>query len=457
MTPDAAQVTAGLSEEHVLPYRPLPWQEPALYDKSSILLLTGSAGGGKSRCAAEKVNAFLKFYPRAMGLVVRKTRESMTNSTVLFLARGVIGQDSSIRHLKADHRFEYDNESILAYGGMKDEEQREQIRSIGQEGGLDIVWIEEANKLTEADFNELLARMRGRAAGWTQIILSCNPDAPSHWIKTRLIDGGEAKVYYSGAKDNPYNPPSYVETLNSLTGVQHQRLNLGMWVQAEGVVYDDYNPAIHLIEPFDVPSEWTRYRLVDFGYTNPLCIQWWARDGDGRLYRYRELYKTKLLVEDAAEVIAQAETITPADEEQGISAEMERISECICDHDAEDRATLEKHLRRLGCTASYTKAADKRIKAGIQHVQLRLREAGDGKARLFFMRGALMHPPDKSLREAGRPVCSEEEISSYIWPKDQVGKPQKEEPVDEDNHGMDCMRYMVMRLDGRKAAQVLFI
>src|SRR5688572_25161871 len=134
------------------------WQRDAFAITDSILLLTGAAGGGKSRIAAEKVHAFLKHYPNSMGLMVRKTRESMTNSTVLFFEREIIGNDPDVVHVAYKRHFRYKNGSILAYGGMKDEQQREQIRSIGQKGGLDIAWIEEANKLSYDDFQEIKGR-----------------------------------------------------------------------------------------------------------------------------------------------------------------------------------------------------------------------------------------------------------------------------------------------------------
>ncbi len=56
--------------------------------------LTGSAGGGKSRLAAEKINGFCLRYPGATAVALRKTRNSMTNSTALFLERTVIGKSA---------------------------------------------------------------------------------------------------------------------------------------------------------------------------------------------------------------------------------------------------------------------------------------------------------------------------------------------------------------------------
>lgn len=205
-------------------------------------------------------------YRNAMSVILRKTRESMSNSTVLFYERQIVGKTPHVHHNKSAHRFEYeDTNSIVAYGGMKDEQQREQIRSIGQSGGLDRAWMEEANRFDEADLNEMLARMRGTATPYCQIILSTNPDSPTHWIKTRLIDGRQASVYFSSALDNPHNPPEYMTALQQMTGIQGLRLRDGKWVQAEGVVYDNWsldNVADDVVYNPDWPVWWG----VDDGY-----------------------------------------------------------------------------------------------------------------------------------------------------------------------------------------------
>ena len=407
-------------------YHPLPWQIPPWANKAPTLLLTGSAGGGKSRLAAEKIHGFMLKYPGATGLMLRKAREYASKSIVPFLLSTVIGKSPGVVYKKMDNTFVYSNGSMLYVGGMRDESQREGVRSIGPAGGLDIAWMEEATQFVEQDYNEILARMRGRAASWTQIILTTNPGAPAHWIKRRLIDGGEAKVFYSRAADNPHNPPAYLGTLEKLTGVLRLRLALGQWVQAEGAVYPQYNPAIHLIDPFPIPSSWRRLRVIDFGYTNPFVCQWWAQDGDGRLYRYRELYMTGRTVRAHA---AQINALTGG----------EQIEATIADHDAEDRATLAEN-------GIFTTAADKAITVGIQAVSERLAVAGDGRARLFLMRDALVEI-DESLEERKLPTCTEEEIEGYAWPKAADGKPIREQPVKENDHGSDALRYLVMYVD----------
>jgi phage terminase large subunit len=189
------------------------------------------------------------------------------------------------------------------------------------------------------------------------------------------------------------------------------------------MVYDDYDAAKHLVDRFDIPAQWPRIWVVDFGYTNPFVWQAWARDRDGRLYRYKEIYQTQRLVEDHAKEIRRVAEGEP------------RPIAIICDHDAEDRATLERHLGQL------TGGAYKIITPGIQAVQRRLKPAGDNRPRLFFLRDSLIER-DQALVDAHLPTCTEEEIESYIWPQNTTTR-HGEHPVDKDNHGMDAMRYAV--------------
>lgn len=424
----------GTRPNFIAPFKPLDWQRQPFLDKSPTLLLTGSAGGGKSRIVAEKLHAFCLKYSNAMALAVRKTRESMTNSTVLYLERSIIGRDSRVKHVSQKHRFEYQNGSILAYGGMKDDDQREQIRSIGQEGGLDLVWMEEAIQFTEDDYNEIKARMRGKAADWRQIILTTNPGAPSHWIYQNLIAKGLAKVYYSNATDNLYNPEDYRAQLDGLTGILGERLRDGKWKQAEGAIYTDYDVAIHLIDPFEIPQDWRRIRVIDFGFVNPFVCQWWALHPDGAMFLYREIYMTQRTVREHAIQI------------NALSGD--EFYECtVADHDAEDRATLAE-------SGIDTVPAIKEVSPGIQAVQQRLKPQGaNQQPRIFLMRGALVEL-DSMIRN--RPTCTAEEVEGYVWEKSAEGKPLKDQPHKEDDHGMDALRYAVKQIDSGLTGQLFF-
>jgi len=155
-------------------------------------------------------------------------------------------------------------------------------------------------------------------------------------------------------------------------------------------------------------------------------------DPDGRLFMYREIYMTHRLVEDHAR---QINTLS-----QG-----ERIAATIADHDAEDRATLERY-------GIPTIAAMKAVSLGIQAVQIRMRKSGDGKPRIFIMAGALVEA-DPILLNAKKPVCTEQEVESYIWIPTKDGKPNKEAPLKENDHGMDPARYLVCYVDDVKPVE----
>lgn len=226
------------------------------------MLLTGAAGGGKSRLAAEKLHGYCLRYPNATAMVLRKERVTLTNSILPMLERDVIGSDPRVKHYPSKNRYEYANGSTLVYGGMADDEQRENVRSMS----LDIAWLEEATRFTEQDYNEMLARMRGNAASWRQIVLTTNPDAPTHWIKRRLIDGLEAHVYMSAAVDNPHNPEQYHAALAAMTGIQRQRLLEGRWTQAEGVIYDNWSLENITHDAEYNPAYGAVYWGVDDGY-----------------------------------------------------------------------------------------------------------------------------------------------------------------------------------------------
>jgi len=376
-------------------------------------------------------------YPGATVIIGRKARETMTNSTIPFFVNTVVGPDPRVKFTKSEFRCDYYNGSQVIFFGMNDAKQRESLRSVGSKGAVDFAWLEEANAFIRDDMNEVLGRLRGTAAGWNQILLSTNPDRPTHWINQDIIipsrtDEGQRRfaVYYSKAADNRYNAAQYADTLSQLTGVQYARLVLGQWVQAEGVVYEEFDPDLHIIDPFTIPNDWRRFRGIDFGHTNPFSCLWAAMDGDGRLYFYREIYKTKTLCEDHAKDIIKR---TGA----------ERIEATPADHDAEDRATLARH-------GIVTVPAYKAIEVGIQAFKARLRKASDGKPRIFFFRN-MLKSADPELLEKKQPTGILAEFEAYAWPKGADGKPNKEKPVDMYNHSCFVAETLIATKTGQRA------
>lgn len=202
-------------------------------DFSPVVLLTGSAGGGKSHIAAEKIHLFCEMYPDSDAVVARKLEKDVKKSCWRMIKEAA--KNSGAKFSTADSVAEYPNGSVIYFVGMRGESEQENIRSIGR-GKVDIAWMEEAHEFEEDDYEEISGRMRGKAGGFSQIILSTNPSHSLHWIYIRLMLDSEASVHTSTAHDNPHNPQSYLDFLDRLTGVKRARLRDGKWVQATGMV-----------------------------------------------------------------------------------------------------------------------------------------------------------------------------------------------------------------------------
>jgi phage terminase large subunit len=374
--------------------------------------MTGSAGGGKSRAAGEKIHAYCLKYPGAAALMLRKAREWNSRSILPFYKQTVVGNDPHVTFNKSEGTFYYQNGSVVYSGGMLDDKQREAMRSIGGAGGLDIAWLEEANAFTRLDFDEVLGRIRHTAANWQQIILTTNPGGSLHWIKKDLIDGRQASVYYSGARDNPNNSPDYIDRLNQMTGILHERLVLGRWVQAAGAVYDTFDHARHVrARPDGEIKTW--YLAMDEGYTNPAVILLVGVDTDGRLHIAREWYKRGKL---QGAVVEQAREWTLEK-----SVQLAAVDEAA--------AGLIADLLNNGVPAVASKG---RVLDGIRRIQDRLAIQGDGLPRLTV-----------------DPACTNtiNEFESYVWRRATGTGVAKDEPNKENDHAMDALRYLVNKID----------
>lgn len=317
------------------------------------------------------------------------------------------------------------------------------------------IFVMEATDFTLDDWEKCNSRLRNGRVSFQQLLADCNPQQPSHWLRQRCTDG-KTKMLISRHEDNPrlfsgegevtsYGK-AYLERLDNLTGVRYLRLRKGQWAAAEGMIYEDWQVDRNVIDRKVLPLDWPRYWAVDFGYTNPFVWQMWAVDPDGRAYLEKEIYRTKRLVEDHAKDILRVVV-----GENG-KWKYPRPQAVICDHDAEDRATLERHL------GFGTVAANKAVSEGIQAVQSRVRVAGDGLPRLFILRDALVER-DAELKSAGLPTCTLEEIEGYVWkpkPGGVLPKEVPDEPLKKDDHGCDAGRYFVAHLDIAARVRVRF-
>lgn len=411
--------------------------------RQAEVLFAGPAGTGKSRACLEKLHMMCLVNPGMRALICRKTLASLGSTALVTFEQHVAKEHLANGDLKwfggspkEAACYKYRNGSVIVVGGMD-----KAMKIMSSE--YDLVYVQEATELLESDWEAITTRLRNGKVSFQQLMADANPDVPTHWLKLRC-DNGKTQMIRSRHEDNPtlFNPKTgmvtevgraYIGKLDALTGVRYMRLRKGVWCAAEGLVYEEFDPAIHIHKRIMVPPiSWTRYITVDFGYTNPMVVQFWAEDEDGRLYLYKELYATKTTVDSMAPKIKEAMNLKREPRPRAI----------ICDHDAEGRAVLE---RELGMS---TVAAKKSVEDGIQAVKRRmLLNEADGKPRIYLCQDALVER-DKALADSKKPTCALEEIVGYIWDRGTVqaqagGKPPKEHPVKENDHAMDALRYMV--------------
>lgn len=113
--------------------------------------------------------------------------------------------------------------------------------------------------------------------------------------------------------DNPHlmADGQYEAMLRSLPEVERKRLLEGDWDVAEGAAFPEFSRAKHVVEPFELPTNWPRIRAADYGYAAPSCVLWGAIDWDNNIWIYRELYEKHLTAEDLAAKILEAEELDP--------------------------------------------------------------------------------------------------------------------------------------------------
>ena len=169
-----------------------------------------------------------------------------------------------------------------------------------------------------------------------------NPGGPGHsWVKRMFIDPSPANAAFPATdidtgsmlqypeghakqgkplfyrkfipatlRDNPYlyKEGDYEANLLSLPEMQRRQLLEGDWSVADGAAFPEFRQAHHVVEPFEIPHDWRRFRSCDYGYSSYSAVHWFAIDPSYEtLIVYRELYVSKHTGRDLAKAILPLE------------------------------------------------------------------------------------------------------------------------------------------------------
>jgi len=311
--------------------------EQHLFVLDGNIVTHNSAGGGKSYAMlADPMRYFT--HPQFSGLLLRHTteelRELIWKSQELY-PKIYPGIKWSERKMQWEHpsgarlwmSYLDRDEDVLRYQGLS-------FSFVG--------WDELGQWKTPFAYDYMRSRLRTTGTNLPLYIrASSNPGGPGGWWVKKMyvdpsppgrsfwatdIETGETLVYPPGhtregqplfkrrfiparLKDNPhlYESGDYEANLLSLPEHQRKQLLDGNWDLAEGAAFPEFNRAVHVVEPYTIPNTWTKFRACDYGYGSWTCVLWFAVAPDESIVVYRELYVTKVLAEDLANMVLSLE------------------------------------------------------------------------------------------------------------------------------------------------------
>ena len=276
------------------------------------VLYGGAAGGGKSY--GQLIDAFLVAlrYPKSKQLLLRRTFPELERSLIR-TARGLYPMDV-FSYNASSHTGTFANGSILDFGHLGTDGDVYQYQS----AEYDVIRFDELTHFTEFQYTYLISRIRGANGYPKQMKSTTNPGGVGHsWVKARFIDpappntpfvgeDGSSRVFLPAKiDDNKFlmsADPTYKERLLTQDEDTRKALLYGEWDIFSGQFFREFRREIHTCEPFPIPASWRRYRALDYGFDR-LAVLWVAVAPDKRVYIYRELCESDLIISAAAQTI----------------------------------------------------------------------------------------------------------------------------------------------------------
>lgn len=238
----------------------LKWNKifkPVNICKKRYRVLKGSAGSGKSTDIAQDYIKKLsdKRYEGANLLVVRKVDESNRDSTFAELQSAIytmFGEDSERVWKVTQSPLKLEcllTGNSIIFRGMKDDKQREKVKSITfKKGKLVWIWCEEATELSEADIDILDDRLRGQLSNpnlFYQMTFTFNPVSSKHWIKGKYFDVIHEDIFthHSTYLENRFIDDAYHRRMmmrKERDPDGYRIYGLGDWGEVGGLIFNNW-------------------------------------------------------------------------------------------------------------------------------------------------------------------------------------------------------------------------
>ena len=181
--------------------------------------------------------------------------------------------------------------------------------------GVDLDWFWSDEPMPKDRYQATLARFRRVGRIWMTLTPLTEP-----WILDELVNNADGKyidVITADIMDNCVEKGGYLsrEAIDlMLKGYDEDEKDArahGRFIFLQGLIYKSFSRDIHVVEPFDIPKDWTRKCVVDPHDRKPFAIGWQATSPTGDIYVYDEwpeyeFHKKKssdLIIENYADVI----------------------------------------------------------------------------------------------------------------------------------------------------------
>lgn len=271
----------------------------------------GARGGGKSWAMRRKFILLALRYPGLNLLLLRRTLPELRENHLIPMQRELYG---FAVYNSAERVFRFPNGSRIKLGYCDTMQDVYQYQ--GQEYA--VIGLEEATHFTEEQMRFLTTCNRTTRKDFSpRMYYTCNPGNVGHaWVKRLFID----RLYAENENPDDYlfipariydnkvlleADPNYIRQLEALPEELRRAHLDGDWDVHAGQYFREFSRDRHVIEPFEIPSWWRRFRSMDWGYNDPCCVLWHAVDGENRVYTYRELYVRETRAGEVASMVLE--------------------------------------------------------------------------------------------------------------------------------------------------------